>query len=173
MSRELILGDSDGFHQQDHWFEHPRMIFNKSISCIVQIIHIWKFSGGRCFVGSFFTWTLQKWCVLWKGVRWSCCLHVPGHSGVRRVGICHCLRGQPFSSRCVGTACECLWLSCFLGFSRGRSRRRKNWWKKSCTSWDRCNPGYSQEHMVLNLFRCSSLRGQTPRLQICPPLYVF
>ena len=36
----------------------------------------------------------------------------------------------------------------------------------------RCNPGYNQEHMVLNLFRCSLLRGQTPRLQICPP-YTF
>ena len=82
-------------------------------------------------------------------------------------------QGPTLSSRYCWDGLWCGQLSCFLGFSwEGEKLKEKNWWKKSGTSSDRCNPGYNQEHTVLNLFRCPLLRGQTPRLQICPP-YTF
>ena len=103
MSRELILGDSDGFHQQYHWFEHPKMNFNKSISCIVQIL---QYSTDL---------KVFWWAVLCRFLFYTdtskMVSAVPGHSGVRRVGICHCLRGQPFPVVVLGR----LELSCFVG----------------------------------------------------------
>lgn len=134
MSREFRLGDSDGFHQQYHWSEHPRSNFNKSIqkhnlhgsdSTYLKVFW-WAvlcrflfYMDTSKMVCAFERREMVLLLALWHRLQDAHRIFsraVPGHSGVRRVGICHCLRGQPFPVVVLGRLVT-RGLSCFLGFS--------------------------------------------------------